>query len=150
MTSLFHCLGIISRKNFSNWHFSPQLVPFDTCSPVMHHAEELGSIFSMPSLWVLAGCCQGLPKPPPLQGEQAQIPLPSLTVQALQLLPILVASVEDTPEEWGYNLFPQSLKKVQMLLSPLLPGSLLAHVQLAAYQDCRPLPQIRLNQAMPA
>lgn len=32
MTSLFHCLGIISRKNFSNWHFSSQLMPFDTFS----------------------------------------------------------------------------------------------------------------------
>lgn len=116
----------------------------------MHHAEELGSIFSMPSLWVLAGCCQGPPKPPPLPDEQAQIPLPSLTAQALQLLPILVASVEDTPEEWGYNLFPQSLRDVQMLLGPLLPGSLLAHAQLAVYQHCGPLPQIRPNQATPA
>lgn len=64
--------------------------------------------------------------------------------------PILVASVEDTPEEWGYNLFPHSLRQVQMLLALLLPGSLLVHAQLVAHQHCGPLPQTRPNQAVTA
>lgn len=84
-----------------------QLLPSDTCCPVMHHAAEPGSLFSMTSFVGRRGCWQGPLKPPLLQAEQAQIPLPFLTVEALQLLPILVASAEDTPEEWGYNLTTQ-------------------------------------------
>lgn len=99
MTSRFHYLGILIRKIFSNWHFSVQLVHVATCPPVTHQCEEPGSIFSIISSQVPADCCQGTPKPPLLQGERAQIPQPPLTLQALQFLAILVASVEVTPEE---------------------------------------------------
>lgn len=53
VTPLLPCLGI-SRKNFSTWHFSLQLVPVATRPPVMHHSEEPGSVFSMISPQVLA------------------------------------------------------------------------------------------------
>lgn len=151
MTSLFHCLGIISRKTSPTGisHLNLCLLTLFLLSCTMLKSLALFS--------PCHPCRQGAARVPPnhlCYRNKPKFLCPSSQCKHFSYWsnwrPILVASVEDTPEEWGYNLFPHSLRQVQMLLALLLPGSLLVHAQLVAHQHCGPLPQTRPNQAVTA